>query len=467
MKKNFAFLLLFTLTAFTSCSDDDKKPSGPSVSVSFANPSINITDAATTVQIVFSAAATQAGTVTITSELTNVAYGTDYSTTPAAVGNVLEVPFQAGATTATFTVNRLADMTEETKNVKFTITDATFNANITGNASILVNFNETASLGASLAAQVGGPNQPNQVYADLSSGGLVTVPRVSWDLGLYSGSDFRLMLNTSLKMSAKQLATTNIDTPAQADDSMLISQGSGSATQVDAPEGMIEGTVISVSDTDEDNKVYLVNLGNGPGAATPTPGTEGSAGSPHRGWKKIRVLKSGSDYKVQYADIDATTHQELIVTKNPAYNFAFFSFTSNSVVQAEPQKNQWDLNFTTFTNVLGGGTPYYFADFIVTNTKGGARSYMVMTSEVSYENFTMANVDESLFTNDQRNIGANWRSTSAEGPDGIPVSQFVLRTDRFFVIKDPSGNIYKLKLTGGANQAGERGFPTFQYSLLQ
>ena len=28
-------------------------------------------------------------------------------------------------------------------------------------------------------------------------------------------------------------------------------------------------------------------------------------------------------------------------------------------------------------------------------------------------------------------------------------------------------NVYKLKFTGGANEAGERGFPKFQYSLLK
>jgi hypothetical protein len=138
-------------------------------------------------------------------------------------------------------------------------------------------------------------------------------------------------------------------------------------------------------------------------------------------------------------------------------------------VNVEPQKNQWDLNFTTFTNVLPGATPtpYFFPDYIVTNLKGDAKAYQVLTSAFSYDSFTLANVDNTKFTLDQRNIGSNWRSTSATGADGNPVSQFVLRTDRFFVIKDPAGNVYKLKFTGGANEAGERGYPKFQYALLK
>lgn len=468
MKKFFLFLLGFVLLAFTACKNDDDTAT-PSVEVSFANPSQNLTESTTTVNILFSLATRSAGTVTVTLNPENVAYGTDFTTAPAASNNVISVPFHAGATQATFTFTKLINAVEgETKNVLFTITEVSVNATISGNTTTQLNFNETASLGTALAAATGGATQPNQVYVDLSSGGLTTVPRVSWDLGFYAGSDFRIVLNSSLKMAAKALATNNIDEVATEDSSMNIGQGQGNLDYIDDPVGTLDGTAIAaVSDNDDENMVYLVNLGNGPSATQPATGSEGSAGGDHRGWKKIRILKSGSDYKLQYADLNATTHQEVTITKNAAYNFTFFSFTTNVVANVEPQKALWDINFTTFTNVVGGTTPYYYADFIVTNTKGGARSYQVLTSTISYDSFTLANVDQNLFTEDQRNIGSNWRSTSVTGSDGIPVSAFALKTDRFYVIKDPSGNIYKIKMTGGASESGERGYPTFQYALLQ
>mgnify|MGYP006183853987 FL=1 len=319
-----------------------------------------------------------------------------------------------------------------------------------------------------MSPAVGGATQPNQVYIDLSSGGNATALRTSWDLGFYGGSEFRVAINGSLKMAAKQLETTNIDEVQVADESMIIAQGQGFATQIDHPAGLISGTAIAtISDNDADNKVYLINMGSNPSETAPAAGSEGSASGSSRGWKKVRILKSGNDYKIQYADIDAITHEEKIISKNSAFNFTFFSLTSKNVVNVEPQKNQWDINFTTFTNLVGPTTPYYYPDFVVTNLKGGARSYQVLTSAFSYESFTRANVTDASFTEDQRNIGSNWRSTSVTGPGGVPVSAFVLRTDRFFVIKDPAGNIYKLKFTGGANSAGERGYPTFEYALLQ
>ncbi|MGV3461710.1 MAG: HmuY family protein [Flavobacterium sp.] len=328
---------------------------------------------------------------------------------------------------------------------------------------------------AALQPATGGPTQANSVFVDLSNSGMASVQRTSWDLGFYSGDEFRVLLNGSLKMSAKQLETTNIDAVVQPDETMFIAQGQGFANQVDGPDGIITGTAIAaVSANDADNKVYLINLGNGPAATAPAVGAEASASGPHRGWKKVRVLRNGTGYKVQYADINATTHQEVTIAKNAAFNFTGFSFTTNSIVDAEPVKAGWDLTFTTFTNTIpsppGSSTlvPYYYPDYIVTNTKGGARSYQVMIAgDITYDSFDLADVDQSKFTNDQRNIGSNWRGTSVIGPGGFPISQFVLRTDRFYVVKDTDNNVYKIRMTGGANEAGERGFPAFQYQILQ
>jgi len=469
MKKNLVFVLSLIMLAFAACNSDDNNSQSLSNSVAFGVPSLNLTDPATPVQIVFAKPTAVAGSLNISFTTTAVTYGTDFTTTPAATGNTLTIPFAANVSSVSFSFNKLINASPtEVKNVKFTINEAT-DAAVTANNTIQVNFNEAASLGQALAAAVGGALQQNQVYIDLSSGASATALRTSWDLGFYSGSEFRVAINGSLKMAAKQLETTNIDEVQTPDETMIITQGQGVYTQIDHPAGLITGTAIAaVSDNDADNKVYLINMGSNPSETAPAIGNEGSASGSLRGWKKVRILKSGNDYKIQYADIDATTHEEKIISKNSAFNFTFFSLTSKSVVNVEPQKNQWDLNFTTFTNLVGPTTPYYYADFVVTNLKGGARAYQVLNSTgVTYDTFTIASLNTAGFTEDQRNIGSNWRGTSVTGPDGNPTSQFVLRTDRFFVIKDPAGNIYKLKFTGGASQAGERGYPTFQYALVQ
>ncbi|MFH6944398.1 HmuY family protein [Flavobacterium sp. FlaQc-50] len=471
--KNLFLILSFVLLAFTACNSDDNNE-GPSVSVAFAEASYNLTSDVTPVQIKFSAPAPSAGSITITFAAKAAVYTTDFTTVPAVVDNKITLPFAQNATSVEFNFNRIKKaIGDEVKNVVFTISSSSINANIAGNKTIQLNFNETASLGTALAPEVGGPFQQNQVYVDLSSGKMTKIARTSWDLGFYSGTDaFRVVLNSSVKMSAKVLTSTNIDEVQAEDETMIISQGSGNLAQIDEPTGDLTKVVIAdVSATDANNKVYLINMGSNPGTAAPAVGSEGSASGTSRGWKKVRILRSGSDYKVQYADIKATTHDEIIISKNSAYNFTFLSLIDKKTVNVEPQKNQWDLNFTTFTNSTQGPNglaPYHFPDFVLSNLKGDAFAYQVLVSAtVTFDNFTLANVDTSKFTKDQRNIGSNWRGTSAMGPGGIPVSQFVLRTDRFFVVKDAAGNVYKLKFTGGANDKGERGFPKFQYVLLK
>lgn len=469
MKKNFILILSFVLLAFTACNNDDDEPVVVNA-VAFAATSLNLSAATTPIEIKFATPTVEAGSLTISFVETAVVSGTDFSTLPAATGKTIVVPFEKNVSSVSFTFNKLKDAIEgEVKNVVFTISSATINTTIADNKSIQVNFNETASLGTALAPELGGSAQANQVYVDLSSGKMTSVVRTSWDLGFYSGTEFRVVLNSSVKMSAKALETTNIDEVQVEDPTMLFSTGSGNPAYVDDPTGDITKTTIAeVSATDSENKVYLINMGNNPLAAA--LGSEGAVAGTSRGWKKIRILKSGNDYKIQYANIDATTHDEVVISKNSAFNFTFFSLLDKKTVSVEPQKGQWDLNFTSFTNVIPGQNglaPYLYADYVVNNVKGGAQAYQVLTSAFTFEAFTLANVDNTKLTNDPRNIGSNWRGTSVIGPTGTPVSQFVLRTDRFYVVKDPAGNIYKLKFTGGLKEDGERGYPKFQYAILK
>lgn len=469
--KKYLLFFSFLLLALYSCKDDNGVDSGPAA-VSFAVPSANLTEDVTDVVISFSQTTSAAGTITLGVAETEAEYGVDYTTNPTGSASQLTVPFEVGVSKVVFKFNKLVPAVEgEVKNVKYTINAISTNYEIKGNTTTVLNFNETALTGKSLAPQVGGPSQANQVYIDLSSGAMTTVPRVSWDLGFYSGNEFRVILNNSVKMSAKSLNSTNLATLVTEDNTMLISQGSGSLNQVDDPTGVITGTAIAeVSANDAENSVYLINLGSNPGSTPPDLGKPAADSGSHRGWKKVRILRNGNSYKFQYADLNATTFNEVIIDKNAAFNFSFFSFTANATVNVEPQKEKWDINFTTFVNTvnMGGGQmiPYFYPDFIVNNNRGGALAYSVSTADFSYDSFTMANVDQSKFINDQRGIGSLWRGTSAPGPNGDPMSQFVLKTDIFFVLKDPAGNIYKIKMTGGALPNLERGHPTFVYSLL-
>ncbi|MEP1487410.1 MAG: HmuY family protein [Algibacter sp.] len=326
--------------------------------------------------------------------------------------------------------------------------------------------------GASVSPNVGGPNEQNQVYIDLSNNTATTVQRDSWDLGFYSGTDFRVVINGSIYMAVAALTGTDIDavnsTTAQVQESQpQVAVGTFDAANteyVDAPDGTITETAIDeISDTDANNPVYLVNLGFEVGTETPATGSVTISGD-SRGWKKIRILKSGENYILQYADLDDTTHKEVSISKNSDYNFTFFSFNTGNEVNAEPEKENWDLNFTVFTNEISDYGSYGFSDFVVNNTKTNAQVYMIDTeidNTLTYENLTLTDVVEANFTSDQRGIGSSWRNGG--GPGALPS----LKENVFYIINDTDGNLYKLQFLALTNADGERGYPEFVYSLLQ
>ncbi|TDP00808.1 HmuY family protein [Flavobacterium sp. 245] len=340
---------------------------------------------------------------------------------------------------------------------------------------------EIPTVGATLKPVIGGPNQPNQVYLDLSSEDSKSVNRTSWDFGFSTGSDFRVILNGSLKMAVKKLATSDITLSQTIDANVAVGAGTTLSSNgfVDNPTGVLAGAgagigtaIAEISATDADNKVYLVNLGFAVSTTQPAVGSVSVDGDA-RGWKKVRILRSGNGYKIQYADLTSTTFTEKTIAKDAAYNFSFFSLTTGSTVSVEPEKTKWDLNFTTFTNYIPSAdannnpieVTYGYSDFITTNAKGGTQAYQVLVSAgISYTDFKKANVVETNFAvsaTDQRVIGSNWRSGG--GPTSLPS----IRTDRFYVVKDAAGNYYKVKFLSLTNDAGVRGNSVLEYAILQ
>ncbi|UOB16438.1 HmuY family protein [Abyssalbus ytuae] len=470
MKNNFLFIKLFLLLLFVvSCSSDDDNNGTREFVVAFENPSVSFsaTDETKEIKLVFSRVAPESGTAVINYTTVDATYDTDFTTVPSGETGTVTVNITQGTSESVFTFNKLQNPIEgTTKSVTFSLESVTVtNAVISGNTELVVSFTDAPALWGIIAPEIGGPNEPNQVYIDLSSQTETAVRRDAWDLGFYSGEQFRVILNTSLAMAAGELEFTDIDAVTEADVEdlqPLVATGTftpDNLEYVDAQNGDITQTAIAeISETDDENKVYLLNLGGELGVSppdNPEGGTRIFEGE--RGWKKIRILKDGDNYILQYADLNDTTHEEVKISKNNNYNFTFYSLDENSVVDIEPMKDQWDLNFTVFTNSIEGFGSYVFADFVANNTKAGARAYLVSTEDISYNDFAFADVVTENFSDDHRAIGSFWRDTPS----------VTLFDDVFFVLQDPNGNIYKIRFTALVNESGERGYSKFEYSLLQ
>ena len=191
MKYKFHLFSLLLIAFLTACSDDDNDTGiSNEFVVAFENQNYSFTNSDTDreINLVFSEEASQSGTISITYTENGLIYGTDFSTTPQANSGIIEIPFEAGTTGTSFTFEKLTPNPiegEELESVTFLIAEVT-NGFSQGNTTFTANYFDAASAGGSVAPELGGPNQGNQVYVDLSTGTEKIVERDRWDLAFYS-----------------------------------------------------------------------------------------------------------------------------------------------------------------------------------------------------------------------------------------------------------------------------------------
>jgi hypothetical protein len=461
----------------TSCEGD---PPLPAIDASFDADALGFEGTEATFKVILSRETAEDLPLDITLTTTNLVYGTQFTTEPAATDGKIVLTIPAGTKEGTIKVIKPANVTlNGDERIAFTLTpvepivpgeklslDLSFTA-ITSEGSTITLAGKAATPSV---PPVSADNYVNAVYADLSANSQTAVSRKSWNLGFLSGSDFKVILNPGYQTTAAPLTKTDINTVTLADAETVTNLAHDALITdpitiplADAWTGdLTKTTFATVSATDSENKVYLVSF-------------EGSK-TPKEKWFKVKVSRNGSGYRVLFARIGETTIQTLDVPKNDAFNMTFVSLENNAIVSVEPPKRNWDIEWGYSTNDSGLGTPYWTQDFILLNYIGGAEaSEQVSTGGVdaaaniaaatdAYNNYNEAKVSTTTFVKTRDAIGAKWRTVAAPGAINPGVNR-----DRFYVVKDPSGNVYKLKFVsyGVPTGNGERGRPVIEYKLVK
>ncbi len=460
MKKIVRSLLLVAfLGTFNACSDDE--PPLPDNLAAFEATEKGFEGEETEIKISLTRAVDAATPVSVTLTPTQLIYDTEFTTTPATANNTITLSVPAGQSSVSFKVNKKPGvLLDGDESITFKIASVGTPVLVGTNSALKLSFKAIISEGTSIqlngiAGSEAGSSAANSVFLDLSANAQTPVLRNSWDLGFYNGSDFRVTINGTNGASALAINKTDINAVSDKDfktDSLAVGQGVGKLSLVDDAAGDITKTVIAaVSATDTDNKVYILNRKGGSMDVLPVTDLY-----------KIRVLRKGSGYTLQYAKVNDTTFKTIDITKDAAYNFEFISLEKGATVDVEPAKDRWDLKWgysMYFTNFGAGLIPYGFSDLVFTNNLGGVEAAEVLTTTASYDAFAESNLTGITFSKAADVIGSKWRVT--QGTIGV-------KTDRFYLIKDPAGNIYKLRfISFHASDGGERGKPKLEYKLVK
>jgi len=390
-----------------------------------------------------------------------VQYGTDYTTAPAVASasgtGSITLTIPSGSSEASVTITKVAGaLFDGDEKLVLDVYSTAAPVIIGATKQLTVSFSELVATAATATIEGGGVNYPNKVFIDLSANRHTGVVRTAWDLGFYGGTDFRVILNSSTAMMAKQINKTDLNQVTSADtvgfsSVVTFTLETSALAYIDYPSGDLTRTAIAeVAATAGDNKVYIVNRGLGIGSP-----------APERGWKKIRVIRNASGgYTLQYADIAATSYQEISIAKDANYFFKYISF-ENGAVNVEPAATKWDIAWTYFsnsTNFGGGEIPYLFQDVVLQNRN--VQVAKVMTTTKTFEAFAEADLAGLTWSSSQIAIGSDWRS------GGGPTTEPAVRTDRFYVVKDGENNYYKLRFTS-MKRNNERGYPSYEIALIK
>lgn len=461
MKKIVRSLLLVAfLGTFNACSDDE--PPLPDNVAAFEAAEKGFEGEETEIKITLSRAVDTTTPISVSLTPTQLTYDTEFTTTPAAANSAIALSVPAGQSSVSFKVTKKAGvLLDGDERIDFKIASAGSPVLVGTTSALKLSFKAIISEGTSIqlngiAGSEAGSSAANSVFLDLSSNVQTPALRDSWDLGFYNGDDFRVTINGTNGASALAINKTDLNAVSDKDfvvDSLAVGQGQGKLALVDDATGDLTKTVIAaVSATDADNKVYILNRKGGSGAALPVTDLY-----------KIRILRKGTGYTLQYAKVNETTFKTLDINKNAAYNFDFVSLEKGATVNFEPTKERWDLRwgYSMYFTAAGPGVtlPYGFSDLVFINTLANVEAAEVLTATATYDAFAESNLAGVTFSKSADAIGSKWRATT--GTIGV-------KTDRFYLIKDPAGNIYKLRfISFHANDGGERGKPKLEYKLVK
>ncbi|GAA4443864.1 hypothetical protein GCM10023091_33150 [Ravibacter arvi] len=463
-----ALLTLIFLFAANACKDDEPPLPDNLIQFEASQQGVPETEQEVTVKVKLSRATEAATTVVVDLKPTGITYGKEFTTVPEAANNSVSLPLPAGSTEGSLKIVKAQGvLLGGTETLELTLKSATAPVLAGKMNQLSLKFAQIISTGSQmtingLAGSEPGSSAANSVYVDFSNNSQTAVLRSSWDLGFYCGSEFRVILNNTTSASAKMLNKTDLKAVTAADTIPAADWTVGAYNPkemglVDNVTGDLTKTIIAeIAADDATNKVYIINRGIG-GGLKPRP------------WLKIRVLRNGATgYKLQYARIEDTTVREIDVTKDASFNFVYAGFDGTVVkkVNAEPQKSQWDIKwgYQLIQTALSPTEmiPYGSSDFVAINNRGGVQAAEVLTSTVSYDAFGESHLAAVQFKSNFDVIGTAWRTASATS------GASAVKSDRFYVIKDPSGNVYKLKfIRFHGDEGGTRGKPETEYKLVK
>jgi len=283
-----------------------------------------------------------------------------------------------------------------------------------------------------------------QTYFNISNQSVVATHHYSdWDLGFESGENgFHIILNYARYMYAGNTYRT---------DFQNIKSNVASTMAFDASSGELDSTILNdwADFTDPANPicneyVYILDRGKN------EQGDE-------FGIKKIIFEKLEADtFYIHFANLDNTEEYYYKVPKDTASSFTLFSLDNGGeMVVSEPDKDTWHICFTKYSTRIPDNDGV-LTDYLVRGVfLNPYKNIEVALDTVNYFDDILPEMIADYLYSDKRDaIGYDWKVFND--------NTYQIRDYNTYILKNVDGLDYKLRFTAFYNEAGEKGYPSFE-----
>jgi hypothetical protein len=298
-----------------------------------------------------------------------------------------------------------------------------------------------------------GPSYNEQVYVSLSKNMQVSRNIKDWDIAFEaSPNGYRVYLNTGKNMFACHTGVssfTDVDTV-------------GKEWHVDNAHLDDDSTAIGTwyANNLSTNEVLVIDRGkifyNGASAS--------------QRFKKIKLESvNTTSYTFSYSDFNSSVPVSFTLNKNADYSLMYFSFDGGGhAVDIAPPKDEWDVVFTRyiytfFEEPVGSPFRYYLVTGGLINRWNEVTGVKLVKDSIpgyiSFEQVNAVSATSFTYTKNADVIGYDWKALDNS-------LNFVVLPNRYYLVKDRSGFIYKMRFIDFYSTTGASGYITFQYQRL-
>ncbi len=295
-----------------------------------------------------------------------------------------------------------------------------------------------------------GENYQNKVYYNLASKKVVkSADPYAWDIAFdCSANGFKILVNSANKASVVKFVGKKFETLFNFPDTTI----------PEYPRDVNENSAIghwgqfNSNDPISYGHIYLIGRG--------TRISDGKILAP-----KKMVINSCTNgvYSITYSNLDNSDIRDVLLSKSGNANFVYYSMEEHKVIDQEPDKSLWDIEFTRYTAEVLPNFPY-LVNGILLNPSLAIAVYVDSTNSNFDKPITKQNLFDFKYNQSIDAIGYDWKTIDFQA-----VNATYKIKERMYFIKKENDQFFKLKFIDfykAENGKFIKGYPTFLLEKL-